>query len=106
MVLCCFVLHARTVYSAADAKPKSTLELRLLQNLKTITSFSLLVDHYDEDWTALWWIRVDRSGREIEDGDEHERAPGLLTAKYEQYRETPPPGPVLALDIERGRVWP
>jgi PPOX class probable F420-dependent enzyme len=74
------------VYSAVDAKPKSTLELRRLQNLKTITSFSLLVDHYDEDWTNLWWIRVDGSGRVIENDDERERALALLTAKYEQYR--------------------
>jgi PPOX class probable F420-dependent enzyme len=94
------------MYSAVDAKPKSTLSLRRLQNLKTNSSFSLLVDHYDEDWTTLWWVRVDGSGRVIEKGDEREHALGLLTAKYEQYRDTPPPGPILALDIERWRVWP
>jgi PPOX class probable F420-dependent enzyme len=94
------------VYSAVDAKPKSTLVLRRLQNLKTNTSFSLLVDHYDEDWTTLWWVRVDGSGRVIEKGDERERALRLFTTKYAQYRDTPPPGPVLALDIERWRMWP
>jgi PPOX class probable F420-dependent enzyme len=106
IVPCCFVLHGRTVYSAVDAKPKSTLVLRRLQNLKTNKSFSLLVDHYDEDWTTLWWVRVDGSGRVIEKRDERERALGLLASKYEQYRDTSPPGPVLALDIERWRVWP
>ncbi len=106
IVPCCFVLHARTVYSAVDAKPKSTLDLRRLQNLKTNASCSLLVDHYDEDWKTLWWVRVDGPGRVIEEGDEHESALGLLAAKYEQYRDMPPPGPVVALDIEHWRMWP
>jgi PPOX class probable F420-dependent enzyme len=100
------VLHARTVYSAVDAKPKSTLALRRLANLNANPSFSLLVDHYDEDWTALWWVRVDGSGGVIEEEAERERALGLLAAKYEQYREMPPPGPVIALDIEHWRTWP
>jgi PPOX class probable F420-dependent enzyme len=103
IVPCCFVLHARTVYSAVDAKPKSTLVLHRLQNLKTNASFSLLVDRYDEDWTTLWWVRVDGCGRVIEEGEERGHALGLLAAKYEQYWGTPPPGPVLALDIEHWR---
>jgi PPOX class probable F420-dependent enzyme len=53
VVPCCFVLHADTVYSAVDAKPKSTLALRRLDNLKANTAASLIVDHYDEDWTSL-----------------------------------------------------
>jgi len=106
VVPCCFVLHARTVYSAVDAKPKSTLDLRRLQNVNNNPACSLLVDHYDEDWTTLWWVRVDGSGRVIDDGDERERAFGLLATKYRQYRETPPPGPFLAIDIEHWRMWP
>ena len=106
IVPCCFILHARTIYSVVDAKPKSTLDLRRLQNLRANPSCSLLVDHYDEDWSKLWWVRVDGSGRFIADGDERERALGLLAGKYEQYRETPPPGGVVAIDIERWRMWP
>lgn len=106
IVPCCFALHESTVYSAVDAKPKSTLDLRRLENLETNTTFSLLVDHYEEDWTTLWWVRVDGSGRVIEEGDERERALDLLAAKYKQYRDTRPPGPVLVLDIERWRMWP
>jgi len=89
-----------------DAKPKSTLDLRRLQNLRANASCSLLVDHYDEDWATLWWVRVDGSGRVLDDGEERERALGLLAAKYEQYRATPPPGPIVAVDIEHWRMWP
>lgn len=106
LVPCCFVLHSETVYSAADAKPKSTLDLRRLQNLRTRSSCSLLVDHYDEDWSKLWWVRVDGVGRIVEDGDERSKALGFLADKYQQYRETLPPGPVLTFDIEQWRMWP
>jgi PPOX class probable F420-dependent enzyme len=106
IVPCCFALHARTVYSVVDAKPKSTLALRRLQNLAANSSFSLLVDRYDEDWTTLWWVRVDGSGRVVEGGGEREFAVDLLTAKYDQYREMTPPGPVLVLDIDNWRMWP
>jgi PPOX class probable F420-dependent enzyme len=106
IVPCCFVLDDQTVYSAVDAKPKSTLALRRLENVRAHPSCSLLVDHYAEEWTDLWWVRVDGSGRVIERGDERERALDLLQAKYRQYRETPPPGAVVALDIERWRMWP
>jgi PPOX class probable F420-dependent enzyme len=106
VVPCCFVLDDQTVYSAVDGKPKSTLALRRLENVRAHPSCSLLVDHYAEEWADLWWVRVDGSGRVIERGDERERALDLLQAKYAQYRETPPPGAVLAIDIQRWRMWP
>ena len=106
IVPCCFVLDDQTVYSAVDAKPKSTLALRRLENVRAHPPCSLLVDQYSEEWTDLWWVRVDGSGRVIERGDERERALALLEAKYRQYRETSPPGPVVALDIAQWRTWP
>jgi PPOX class probable F420-dependent enzyme len=106
IVPCCFVLVDDTAYSAVDGKPKSTLALRRLQNLRAHPSCSLLVDHYDEDWTSLWWVRLDGSGRVLETGVERDHAIFLLQSKYAQYRETPPPGPVVALDITTWRTWP
>jgi PPOX class probable F420-dependent enzyme len=106
IVPCCFALDDQTVYSAVDAKPKSTLALRRLENVKVHPSCSLLVDHYAEEWADLWWVRLDGTGRVIEAGDERDRALALLAAKYWQYREATPPGPVVALDIDRWRMWP
>jgi PPOX class probable F420-dependent enzyme len=106
LVPCCFALVGDTAYSAVDAKPKSTLALRRLANLRANRQASLLVDHYAEDWSALWWIRVDGTGRVIEDGAERASALAALAAKYDQYRRQPPPGPVVALDIARWRAWP
>ena len=107
VVPCCFVLDGETVYSAVDAKPKSTLALRRLDNVRANPATSLLVDHYDDDWSTLWWIRLDGAARVVEAGTDPEptRALDLLAAKYHQYRTTRPPGAVLALDITAWRSW-
>jgi PPOX class probable F420-dependent enzyme len=106
VVPCCFALDGETLYSAVDAKPKSTVELRRLENITANPSASLLVDHYVEDWSALWWIRVDGVARIVRTGVEYDRALTELTTKYEQYTREPPPGPVIAVDISVWRAWP
>jgi PPOX class probable F420-dependent enzyme len=106
LVPCCFVLDGDTVYSAVDAKPKSTPALRRLDNVRAHPAASLLVDHYDDDWSTLWWVRLDATARVLTPDDPgHDRSLDLLQAKYHQYRERRPPGPVLALDITRWRSW-
>ena len=106
IVPCCFVLEDDTVLSAVDAKPKSTLALRRVANLRTNHRASLLVDHYDEDWANLWWVRLDGAGRLVDHGAERDRALSALAAKYDQYRRDPPPGTVIALDVTTWRGWP
>ena len=105
-VPCCFVLTGDVVYSAVDAKPKSTLALRRLDNLAANPAACLLVDCYDDDWSKLWWIRVDGTARVLVDGDERDHALDLLAAKYPQYLATRPPGPVIALEVSAWRSWP
>ena len=105
-VPCCFFLKGDVVYSAVDAKPKSTLALRRLDNLAANPAACLLVDCYDDDWSKLWWIRVDGTARVLQDGDERDHALDMLVAKYPQYQTTRPPGPVIAIDIVSWRSWP
>src|SRR5919204_723082 len=85
----CFVLDGDDVLSAVDAKPKRTTRLRRLDNVRVNPSVSVLVDHYEEDWTRLWWVRLDGRAEVLEDGARSERALGLLSDKYSQYRESP-----------------
>jgi hypothetical protein len=63
------------------------------------------VDAYDEDWTRLWGISLRGRARVLDGGDEAARALALLGAKYEQYRESPPTPPVLAIDVDEWRGW-
>jgi PPOX class probable F420-dependent enzyme len=106
LVPCCFALEEDTIYSAVDAKPKRTQSLRRLKNLRATGRACLLVDHYAEDWSELWWVRVDGRGRVVEQEPERARALAALSRKYDQYRQVPPPGPTLALDITLWRGWP
>jgi PPOX class probable F420-dependent enzyme len=101
-----FVVDGDTLYSSVDAKPKSSPELRRLANLRaTPEGVSFLIDHYDEDWPQVWWVRLRGRGRVIEEGQERDRAHRLLVEKYPQYREMDPLGDVVALDINEWRGW-
>ena len=98
----CFALHDGRIYTAVDAKPKATRALQRLENVRAHGRASLLVDHYDdEDWTQLWWVRVEGPAEVLQS------APAIdaLAAKYEQYREARPDGPVIAIAPERWRSW-
>jgi PPOX class probable F420-dependent enzyme len=101
-----FALAGEAVYSAVDTKPKRTTALRRLANVAANPRVAVLVDHYDEDWRTLWWVRADGSARVL-DGKELEgrQALALLVERYPQYRDQPPPGPVLAIDVERWSSW-
>jgi PPOX class probable F420-dependent enzyme len=101
-----FVLREETIYSAVDAKPKRTRALRRLANVAANPQVAVLVDHYAEDWESLWWVRADGGGRVLDATDaEGREAIALLTARHTQYRQRPPAGPVLAIDVERWSSW-
>ncbi len=101
-----FALSGQTIYSAVDAKPKSTLALKRLDNIANNPGVSVLVDEYSEDWTRLWWARADATAR-ILLNDDPEAVSALveLADRYPQYRSQPPPGPVIALDVTRWSAW-
>lgn len=106
LVPVCFVLVEDVVYSAVDEKPKRSTVLRRVTNIHATGVAALLVDYYVEDWTRLWWVRADGRARLVDDGDvERQRALAALAAKYRQYRQDSPPGPVLALDATRWAGW-
>jgi PPOX class probable F420-dependent enzyme len=110
VVPCCFAVSGSEasgsrVWTAVDAKPKSTTRLQRLANVEAHPWASLLVDHYDEDWSTLWWVRVDGPAAVLSDGAECDAALRALAAKYAQYAATPPDGPVVELAVERVRGW-
>ncbi len=100
-----FALDGDTLYSAVDTKPKRSRRLRRIENARARPEVTVLVDHYDEDWTRLWWVRLRGRARVLDSGEEAERALGLLAGKYQQYRTEPPALPVLAVDVLEWRGW-
>ena len=102
-----FALDGDRVYHAVDHKAKRTRALRRLDNIAADQRVSLLADEYDDgDWSRLWWVRADGMARVLEaECDESCSAIALLRQRYAQYRDTPPAGPVIAVDVKRWTGW-
>lgn len=106
IVPCCFaLLDDRTIVSAIDAKPKSTMALRRLDNIATNPRVSLVVDQYDDDWSQLWWVRSDGIATTLNSGVAYEAALDALAAKYEQYQVDRPQGVVISIEPNAWRSW-
>ena len=103
-----FAVAGDCVYSAVDAKPKRTTALRRLANVAANPAVAVLVDHYEDDWSALWWVRGEGRGRVLDPSGaddsaaEGRRAVELLAARYPQQRAV---GAVLAVDVARWSGW-
>jgi PPOX class probable F420-dependent enzyme len=105
LVPICFALVGDVVVSAVDHKPKRDQHLRRLDNLRATGQACVLVDEYADDWSALWWVRMDGHGRVVDDADEAARAVAALVARYDQYADRPPAGPVIAVMVTRWSGW-
>jgi PPOX class probable F420-dependent enzyme len=99
-----FALMGETVFSAVDAKPKRSTDLQRLANVRAEPRCALLVDHYDDDWRRLWWVRADGVGEVVDAPPEH---PGIqaLVQRFPQYRDEPPSGPLLVVTVQRWTGW-
>jgi len=100
-----FALDGDAIVTAVDHKPKTTANLQRLKNIEAHPVASVIVDHYEDDWSRLWWIRGDGEARITFEGGDHADAIGLLADKYEPYRNRPPRGPVIAVAITRWTSW-
>jgi PPOX class probable F420-dependent enzyme len=100
-----FAVGDETLYFAIDFKPKRTTDLQRLRNIEANPHVSVLIDHYEDDWTKLWWVRVDGRARIAVDGADFERALALLAERYSQYQTARPAGPVVLIAIERMTGW-
>ncbi|HEV2415413.1 MAG TPA: TIGR03668 family PPOX class F420-dependent oxidoreductase [Candidatus Dormibacteraeota bacterium] len=100
-----FVLDGDRIYFAVDSKPKRTTDLQRLRNIAANPSVAVLADHYDDDWTLLWWVRADGEAAVLGAGEEAEHAVDLLAERYAQYRRERPSGPVVAISIHRMSGW-
>ncbi|MFE2996422.1 TIGR03668 family PPOX class F420-dependent oxidoreductase [Nocardia sp. NPDC059246] len=93
------------VVIAIDNKPKTTTDLRRLRNIAANPRVSLLADHYDDDWTRLWWTRLDGIADILGDTVDRELPLGWLIAKYPQYQADPPAGPIIRITVDSVRGW-
>ena len=100
-----FALIRDRIYSAVDQKPKRSTRLARLADIERDPAVSLLVDHYAEDWSTLWWVRADGAASLHDEDDDARRGLNALSEKYPQYHAAPPRGPVIIVDVARWTTW-
>lgn len=101
-----FAIVGDEICFAVDQKPKTTRKLRRLDNIVLNGKVSLLVDHYEDDWATLWWVRVDGQAEVVgADSREGHVAIDALVEKYEQYTDTRPAGPAVLVRRLQWRWW-
>ena len=100
-----FALDGDTIVTAVDHKPKTTTALQRLANIEANPVASVLIDHYEDDWSRLWWVRGDGTPRVLAAGAGREKAIERLVDKYAPYRDNPPDGPVISLFVDRWLSW-
>lgn len=100
-----FAAVGDTIHTAVDAKPKSATGLQRLANLRTEPRCTLLVDHYDDDWDRLWWVRADGRATVLEQPAHDHPGMAALRDRYAPYATRPPPGPLVVVEVERWSGW-
>jgi PPOX class probable F420-dependent enzyme len=106
LVPCTFAVDAAgRILIGVDSKPKSSANLRRLQNITDDPHVSLLADHYADDWTQLWWARADGMAAIERSGDVYAQHWELLRAKYPQYHGQLLDGPVIVVTVESWTGW-
>ena len=100
-----FAWHRGTAVWAVDrVKPKRPGPLRRERDLAVDPRVAVLVDHYAEDWAALWWVELQGTAATLE-GEAAEAALDALAERYPPYRANRPPGPVVAVIPRRWTWW-
>ena len=100
-----FAVRGDLVVTAVDHKPKTTTALRRLRNIAENPAVAFLADHYEDDWTRLWWVRVDAAASVVTGGRQWAEAIGWLVERYPHYREVAPDGPVVLARVSRWSGW-
>ena len=99
-----FAIAEGSIWSAIDDKPKSTREPARLRFLRENPRVALTVDRYSDNWGELAWVQV-LGTVELLDATASGAGMEALADKYPPYREAPPPGPMLRLDVARCLHW-
>lgn len=100
-----FALTADVLYTVVDHKPKRTQRLQRLANLRHEPRCSVLVDHYDPDWSRLWWVRADGTAAVADEPASGHPGLEALAARHSAYRVQPPGGPLIVVTISCWSSW-
>ena len=102
-----FVIVDGCFVTAVDHKPKRTRALARLDNVRASGAATVLIDHWDDDWSKLWWTRLRGDATVVDDmlSPGAVAAVDALAAKYEPYRAHRPAGPLIVMTVNEVRGW-
>ncbi len=106
LVPCTYAFDDDVVVTAVDHKPKTTMDLKRLDNVRRFPEVTMLIEHYDDtNWERLWWVRLrGRAAVHIE-GAQHRHAIELLCERYTQYAAQPPTGAAIVIQRTELTGW-
>ena len=87
-----FARSAGRLWLPVDGKPKraGAGERARVAPIRRDPRVALLLDQYDADWSALWWLRLEGKAELVGEHDAgFDTALGALVTKYPQYEHTP-----------------
>jgi len=104
----CFAFDGKSFYSPIDEKPKRTAptNLKRLRNIRENSQVSLVIDHYDDDWSKLAYVLITGTARIMQRGERHRRGVTLLRKNYSQYRRMQiDTRPIIVITPKRITFW-
>jgi PPOX class probable F420-dependent enzyme len=102
------------IHTPIDEKPKGTVapdELPRVRDIRARPAVTVLVDHWDEDWTGLAWVVLRGTASELSPGDpatigERTLAIAALRARYPQYvGHHLESRSIIRIEVESVRSW-
>jgi coenzyme F420-0:L-glutamate ligase/coenzyme F420-1:gamma-L-glutamate ligase len=109
-----FIAQQNGIIIPLDYKPKTidVKELRRVKNIEENPKVSFLVDHYDENWTNLWFVMmighaklVQMNGKTERKIKEMRKIPDMFLKKYSQYTKIGIGKTYIKLMIEKTIYW-
>lgn len=100
-----FARDGNDIVTAVDGKPKKQTTLARIANISRDPRVTLLAHLYDEDWSKLWWVRVDGTASLEDGGEAFGRALTALRTRYTQYESVDLAGPVIRIAVEQATAW-
>jgi PPOX class probable F420-dependent enzyme len=98
-----YVISGNEIVSPIDHKPKTGRELARVRNIQRDARVTVLVDHWDEDWTRLAWVMV--RGHAVIESDAAPEVVQSLNARYQQYSSDERPDALIRIRPTTSTWW-
>jgi PPOX class probable F420-dependent enzyme len=98
-----FVVIGAEIVAPIDRKPKTGRALTRVKNIKRDARVTVLVDHWDEDWTRLAWVMV--QARAVIEPDTPPEIVQALNARYHQYEPDEQPEALIRMRPTKLTWW-